>query len=188
MSKRQQISENELWLLSFYRYSEIQGAIFFAKVSQLIPTGPIQCDVTRHFADESQHARYWTDSIAQLGSEPIKLGNAYQDNYFKAAGVPKSLMEVMAITQVFETRAIREYGLHQKVPNLNPIIRETLSKIMADEKWHLKWVSEALEDMESQYGREKITETIKRYRQADQEVFEGMMKEHGHRLQAVFSS
>jgi hypothetical protein len=41
-----QLNENELWLLSFYRHSEIQGALFFGKVAQTIPDGEIQCDIT----------------------------------------------------------------------------------------------------------------------------------------------
>jgi rubrerythrin len=180
-----QIKENELWLLSFYRYSEIQGALFFARLAQTIPSGSIQCDITRHFADESQHARYWTDCITQLGETPLKLGSAYQDKYFKEAGVPKSLMEVLAITQVFEVRAIREYGLHLKVPDLNPLIRETLNKIMKDETWHLSWVDEALKGMEQEYTHEKIATTIRNYRQIDQRVFEETIKEHQDRIQSI---
>lgn len=183
-----QLNENELWLLSFYRHSEIQGALFFGKVAQTIPDGEIQCDITRHFADESQHARYWTDCITQLGYMPLKLNNGYQDKYFKAAGVPHSLMEVLAITKVFEVRAIRQYGLNLQATNIHPIIKETLKKIMEDEKWHLSWVDQALKEMESQYGQENIATTIKKYRHADQIVFEETMREHEDRIQAIISS
>jgi rubrerythrin len=155
-----QLNENELWLLSFYRHSEIQGALFFGKVAQTIPDGEIQCDITRHFADESQHARYWTNCITQLGYMPLKLNNGYQDKYFKAAGVP----------------------------HIHPVIEETLKKIMEDEKWHLSWVDQALKEMESQYGQEKIATTIKKYRHADQIVFEETMREHEDRIQAIISS
>ncbi len=179
------LTENELWLLSFYRHSEIQGALFFARLSQSLPTGAVQCDITRHFADESQHARYWTDCITQLGGTPLKLSNAYQDKYFKAAGIPASLMEVLAITQVFEVRAIRQYGLHLKIPHLHPLIQDTLMKIMQDEKWHLSWVDAALKDMEAQYGQEAIAAAIKKYRQADQEVFAETLKEHAARMPAI---
>lgn len=184
----QVLTENELWLLSFYRHSEIQGALFFARLAQLLPTGAVQCDITRHFADESQHARYWTDCITQLGNTPLKLSNAYQDKYFKAAGIPASLMEVLAITQVFEVRAIRQYGLHLKAPQLQPLVRETLTKIMEDEKWHLSWVQAALKDMEQKYGSEMINAAIKKYRQADQEVFEKTLKEYGEIIQEIVPS
>lgn len=181
------INDNELWLLSFYRYSEIQGAIFFGRLAQTIPPGLIQCEITRHFADESQHARYWTDCITQLGKVPLKISSAYQDKYFKEIGVPKSMMEVLAITQVFEVRAIRQYGLHLKVPNLHPVIQETLNKIVEDEKWHLSWVDKALEGMEQEYTHERISSTIKNYRQIDRMVFEETMKEHQERINSVMS-
>jgi hypothetical protein len=42
--------------------------------------------------------------------------------------------------------------------------------------------------MESQYGQEKIATTIKKYRHADQIVFEETMREHEDRIQAIISS
>ena len=179
---QEQIRENDLWLLSFYRHSEIQGALFFAKVAQLVPSGEIQCDITRHFADESQHARYWTDTIAQLGASPLKISNAYQDRYFAAAGIPHSLMEVLAITQVFEARAIRQYGLHLQADNVHPLVKETLNRIMGDEKWHLSWVNAALKQIEETQSEEKVAQALRRYREADQLVFEQSMQEHGDRI------
>lgn len=182
-----QINDNELWLLSFYLYSEIQGALFFGRLAQTIPPGLIQREITRHFADESQHARYWTDCIAGLGREPVKVNSAYQDKYFKEIGVPKSMMEVLAITQVFEVRAIRQYGLHLQVPHLHPVIEETLNKIMKDEQWHLSWVDDALEDMKQQYTSEKISMTMKKFRQIDQKVYEETTKEHQSKIDSVIS-
>src|SRR5262249_37702424 len=46
------VTENELWLLSYYRSSEINGALFFGRVARTI-RGPLQVDVTHHFADEA---------------------------------------------------------------------------------------------------------------------------------------
>ena len=49
------VAENELWLLSYYRSSEINGALFFGRVARTV-RGPLQVDVTHHFADEANHA------------------------------------------------------------------------------------------------------------------------------------
>ena len=57
------LSENELWLLSFYRTSEISGSLFFGKLARTLRPGPIQIDMTKHFADEANHAWYWTECI-----------------------------------------------------------------------------------------------------------------------------
>ena len=99
------VAENELWLLSYYRSSEINGALFFGRVARTV-RGPLQVDVTHHFADEASHARYWTQCISNLGHTAIKQNRSYQDQYLEAVGAPASLMEVMAITQVFEKRVI----------------------------------------------------------------------------------
>jgi len=178
--------ENELWLLSFYRTSEISGSLFFGKLARTLRSGPIQIDMTKHFADEAQHAWYWTECIRDLGAKPLKLSDAYQDQYASTAGMPANLMEVLAITQVFERRVINQYTRHVKSLDLKPPIARTLEKIMQDELWHLSWVKQALETMEPEYGRETIEKTIERFRAADREVYANTMKEHEERLRALF--
>jgi len=180
-------NENELWLLSFYRTSEISGALFFGKLARTLRPGRIQCDMTRHFADEAQHAWLWTECIAALGAEPFKLADAYQDQYVAAAGLPANLMEVLALTQVFERRVIRQYTEHARAPGLPAPIQGTLSRIMADEKWHIQWVRDALAQMEPEYGAETIEATLRRYREADEQVYRQTLQEHGERLRALFA-
>ena len=109
------VAENELWLLSYYRSSEINGALFFGGVARTV-RGPLQVDVTHHFSDEASHASYWTQCIANLGHTAIKQNRSYQDQYLEAVGAPASLMEVMAITQVFEKRVIGQYHQHLRLP------------------------------------------------------------------------
>lgn len=175
-------NENQQWLLSFYRTSEISGALFFGRLCQTLRPGPVQHDMTKHFSDEATHAWYWTDCLVRLGLEPLKLSTAYQDQYITAAGMPVNLMEVLAITQVFEKRVIRQYALHTQVPDLDPAVRETLFKIMDDEKWHIEWIHEALKRMEPDYGKDIIEATLKRFTEADQEVYQKTMAEHAERL------
>ena len=108
------VDENTLWLLSFYRSSEISGALFFGRIARTLSASPIAHDLTRHFADESQHAWLWTDCIQQLGAKPLAIDAAYQDRYLAAAGLPANLMEVLALTQIFEQRVIRQYAQHSR--------------------------------------------------------------------------
>ena len=182
------LTENELWLLSFYRTSEISGALFFGRLSKTVKAGEIQRDMTKHFADESLHAHYWTECIYRLGGEPLKLEDSYQDQYLAAAGMPVNLMEVLALTQVFEKRVISQYTLHSNIPNLKPEIRETLEKIMTDEKWHIEWIRDALKKMETQYGEKSIYETLDRFRKADQEVYQKTMNEHENHIDCLMKA
>lgn len=180
------LDENELWLLSFYRTSEISGSLFFGKLARTLRPGPIQIDMTKHFADEAQHAWYWTECIRELGAQPMKLADAYQDQYASTAGMPANLMEVLAITQIFERRVINQYTRHAKAPGLKLPVARTLEKIMQDELWHIDWVKKALESLEPEYGRATIEETIERFRAADREVYARTMREHEERLRTLF--
>lgn len=175
------VAENELWLLSYYRSSEINGALFFGRVARTV-RGPLQVDVTHHFADEASHAGYWTQCISNLGHTAIKQNRSYQDQYLEAAGAPASLMEVMAITQVFEKRVIGQYHRHLRLPGTHPEVRQTIDRIMRDERWHVKYVREALAAMADRYGPELIEETLARYTAADEDVYAKTLAEYGERV------
>jgi demethoxyubiquinone hydroxylase (CLK1/Coq7/Cat5 family) len=174
------LSDNDRWLLNYYRASEINGALFFGRITRVV-RGPLQVDVTHHFADEAAHANYWTECLSDLGYNPSRQIPAYQDQYFEAAGIPASLMEVLAITLVFEKRAISLYSSHlRSAPH--PRVRQTLERIMLDERWHVKYVRDALQELSVRYGEELVTETLDRYAAADQEVYAKTIAEHGERM------
>ena len=176
------IDENDLWVLSYYRVSEISGALFFGRIARSVKPGAIQHDLTKHFSDEALHAWYWTDCLERLGEKPLKLQEAYQDQYLSAAGLPANIMEILAITQVFEQRVIQQYARHSQIPDLQIPVLETLQKIMIDEKWHIQWVSDALRNLAPEFGKDLIDQTIQRYRQADQEVYSKTLLEHEERI------
>lgn len=175
------LSENERWLLSYYRSSEINGALFFGRVARAI-RGPLAVDVTHHFADESTHASLWTHCLSDLGLEPIKTGKAYQDQYLDAIGVPANLMEVMAITQVFERRVIGQYRLHLRYRGTHPAVRATIERIMRDERWHISYVSDALRAMEDRYGAGAVQATLAKFAAADEEVYARTLSEYADRM------
>ena len=176
------IDENLHWILSFYRTSEISGALFFGELARSLRPSAIQQDMTRHFADEANHARYWTDCLARLGVEPLKLPTAYQNQYLAAAGMPTNLMEILAITQVFEKRVVGQYALHTRSPDVPDVVHETIETIMEDEKWHIEWIRNALKGMSNEYGADNIRDTLRRFTLADREVYRNTALEHKERL------
>lgn len=176
------LSENDLWLLSFYRSSEINGALFFGRIARTI-RGPLQADVTHHFADEAAHARYWSRCIADLGSDSLNLGRTYQDQYFETIGAPANLMEVMAITHVFEKRAIHLYRHHLRYERTQPLVRQTIERIMKDERWHVSYVRDALNAMGERYGADHVQATVNRYSEADEEIYANTLAEYGERME-----
>jgi bacterioferritin (cytochrome b1) len=182
------ISENELWILSFYRVSEISGALFFGRLARSMRPGRIQEDMTKHFADEAMHAWYWTDCIQRLGATPLKLDVAYQDQYLTTAGMPVNIMEILALTQVFERRVMGQYKRHSRVPGMHPLECQTMTRIMRDERWHIKWIRAALQELEPEYGKGHIEATLKRYMQADLAVYRQTIAEHGERVEHLMQS
>ena len=182
------LTEDELFILSYYRTSEINGSLFFGRLARVLKPGPIQHDLTKHFSDEARHAWYWTDCLRRLEARPMKLSEAYQDQYLEAAGLPFNLMEVLAITLVFERRVINQFAKHLAVPGLQPEIAGTIGRIMEDERWHVRWVGDALAGMEEQYGKEHVRETLLRYREADREVYAKTLAEYEDRLGFIIDS
>lgn len=182
---RSEVSEEVLWLLSYYRSSEIRGSLFFGRLANALRPGPIQHDLSKHFADEAQHAWYWTDCIDRLGARPVKLDEAYQDQYLEAAGLPANIMEILAVTYVFEHRVIDQYNRHLKAAAVHPEIAATIRRIMKDEGWHLYWVRKALDDMEARFGADEVNGALARYRQADSEVYAKTLAEHAEIVSIV---
>ena len=174
--------------MSLYRHSEITGAMFFAKVATCMPAGPLQVNLNKHFADESMHSWYWTQAMDELGYRPVRMNNAYQDAYLETGGLPVNLMEILALTNVFEKRVIKQYMQHMKVPNLNPVIKDTIGKIVEDEKWHVYWINQALKDYAGKYGEDKINAKIQHYKAADAVIYDKFLQEHKERLQYMRNS
>lgn len=180
--------EHERWIMSFYRTSEISGALFFGRIANYLPAGPIQRDLTQHFSDESMHAWYWTKAMDELDYKPIRIKNAYQDAYLDAVGLPVNLMEVLAITNVFEHRVIAQYARHLRVPGLDPVVNKTILTIMEDEKWHIKWIDDALKELSDEYGKETIATTMARFHTADKEVYGKVVAENEERLDFILNN
>jgi rubrerythrin len=114
--------------------------------------------------------------------------SGYQYQYMEAAGMPANLMEVMAITQVFEKRVIGQYNQHLRFGNTHPVVRGTIEKIMRDERWHVKYVRDALQEMAGKYGEDLVNETLDRFTSADEEVYAKTISEYGERVEFLARS
>ena len=88
----------------------------------------------------------------------------------------------VAITQVFEKRVIGQYHQHLRLPGTHPQVQQTIERIMRDERWHVKYVREALAAMAGRYGHELIEQTLARYTAADEEIYAKTLGEYGERI------
>lgn len=166
-----EVPRSELWILSYYRVSEIAGSMLFGKVARRIKDETLRVLLTRHFADEARHAWVWTDAIVKVGGLPIDIPQTYQSRYGAEIGVPSTELELLAITQIFEKRVIHQYRGHQKRKGVHRAVAAALQDIMVDEQWHLKWVKDQLKLLEKKLGKTTVSDTVERYRAIDERVY-----------------
>src|SRR3954470_6754121 len=107
-----EISENELWLLSYYRESELAGGLLMGRLARETDDDDLRVRLTEHCAEEAGHAWAWTQCIQRVGGTPKKVRETYQARYHAAVGNPTNLLEVLALTQVFERRGGRDFRPH----------------------------------------------------------------------------
>src|ERR687889_250668 len=107
-----EISENDLWLLSYYRESELAGALLMGRLARETDDDELRVNLTQHCAEEAQHAWLWTETIRKVGGMPRRVSETYQSRYYAALGAPTSMLEVLALTQVFERRVMRHFRAH----------------------------------------------------------------------------
>lgn len=172
--------------MSYYRSSELAGALFFGRLAGVLPAGQLQNDITRHFADESMHAYYWTQSLSDLGFKADRIRDAYQDAYLEAMGVPANVMEILAVTKVFEERVLSQYQAHLAISNLHPVIEKTIRRIVDDEHFHVQWINKTLKAMEADFGAAHIASTLNRLKTADEAVYQKTRQEHKERLAHIY--
>ena len=166
------MTESDRWLLSFYRASELQGALFFGRLARTLREPGVVSDMTAHFADEARHAALFSRCLDELGAAPCTTGRAYQDGYLEAAGLPASLLEVLALTHVFERRVMRQYAEHLRLRRGPAEVEAVLRTIMRDERRHVAWTKAAVERLgASSPDRAAVAvDALRRYAEADRLV------------------
>jgi hypothetical protein len=170
-ASERQISDEDLWALSYYRASEIAGSLLMGRLARRARDDELRTRLTWHFAEEARHAWRWTEVIRLLGADPVPVTETYQSNYLARVGIPTNELELLALTYVFERRVAQHFALHRSLPGLNPLVRDTLASMCTEEGPHLRWIRERL-DAESRSGsRERVDTTIRRYEAIDREIY-----------------
>ena len=157
-------------LLSYYRAAELRGATLLLRMLAHEDDPQACANLTRHIADESRHAWLITKRIADAGATPEIVDDGYQARMARAAGVPRSMLDLYAITVVAEERARARYVAHLKSGLADGETAELLKSLTRDEAWHLSWVGHHLETLASREGEQRVEAALQRYREADSEV------------------
>src|SRR6476660_4049074 len=168
--KTLEITERELTLLNFYRGSELQGGLVLGRLVQHVRDPELIIRLTAHSAEEVLHAQLWTETIVDVGGRPRAMTDTYQARYAAAIGAPTSLLEVLALTQVFERGVYRHFVRHLRRPGTHRCVQATLRRMLDDERGHLSWVQEWLGRQSAARGA-AVTALMRRYRDVDAAVY-----------------
>jgi len=171
-----EISENDLWILSYYRESELAGGLIMGRLARETDDDDLRVHLTEHCAEEANHAWLWTQTILKVGGTPKRVAETYQTRYYAEIGMPASLLEILTLTQVFERRVIRHFRAHMKWPGTHPAILETLQRMIDDEVGHISWVKDRLDRYAEEKGDAVVTETMRRFTEVDERVYEAAMR------------
>lgn len=177
------VSPTEIALLNFYRASELHGGLILGQMVRRTRDPELILRLTEHSAEEVMHALLWTETIIAVGGRPAPVRDTYQTRYAEAVGTPISMLEILALTQVFERRVYRHFTLHLRKPDVHPAVAATLRRMLEEEKGHLTWVKHWLD---SQPGKRQaeVRDVLRRYETADEHIYAVMSAEYGWRIAA----
>ena len=168
---------SEIALLNFYRASELHGGLILGQMVRRTRDPELILNLTRHSAEEVMHAQLWTETIVDVGGKPSPTSDTYQSRYAAAIGAPTSLLEVLALTQVFERGVYRHFVLHLRRRGTHPRVQATLRRMLADERGHLSWVKEWLE-RQTGARRDAIPMLMHRYSMVDAEIRKQLLDDY----------
>ena len=103
--------------------------------------------------------------------------DTYQARYAAAIGAPTSLLEVLALTQVFERGVYRHFVMHLHRRGTHPRVQATLRRMLADERGHLSWVKEWL-DRRTGAQRTAVPVLMRRYSAVDAEIRKQLLRDY----------
>lgn len=166
------ISEQELYVLSYYRACELAGSILFGKLAFHTNIDAYRVPLTEHCLEEAEHAWRWTKVIHDLGSTPLKVTHTYQTEYGKLFGMPENILEIFCLTQVFEKRTLDQFTKHLQLPNTHPSVKEALQKMIDDETGHIGWIRTEIDKYGRDNGKEKLDALMQKLEKMDEEVYQ----------------
>jgi bacterioferritin (cytochrome b1) len=163
--------EREIVVYSYYRDAELRGANLLFRLLRIVDEPESQVRLTEHLADEVRHAWLWTELIQSLGAHPVSILDGYQVRIGKRAGIPRTLVDLFALTVVVEQRALRRYTEHMRRPGTSARTLGVLAAVTQDEGWHVDWMRRKARELAGRDGDpEQAERAIERFREIDRAV------------------
>jgi bacterioferritin (cytochrome b1) len=170
-----------IFMLKHYHYLDGYAAARLKKVVKLLTDPELQKKVERHVVDEDKHAAYFKQRVIELGGSPTlteaELSLGFLDR-FNSHGLGISderldedkFLDVPEIITFFVLlKAEEEFGLkfflgHLRGADSDPRTKHMLEEIVEDEKRHVSYIAEVLEDLGHKGYRADVEAESRRYR------------------------
>ena len=164
-------ARREIVVYSYYRDAELRGSNLLYRLLRLIGDAEAQINLTQHLADETRHAWLWTERIREIGGAPLPIDDGYQVRIGKRVGVPRHVLDLLALTVVVEQRSLRRYREHLRRPDVPARTQEVLHAVTKDEVWHVDWIRRKAREQEERRGvGGRLDEALRRNREVAREV------------------
>jgi hypothetical protein len=140
-------TERELWMLNFYRNSELHGALLMGRLARTVADDDVLVHATRHCATEARHAAMLSETIVSLGGRIDPHVETVQQHYSARGGVPSALVDLLVLSEVLERRVVITYRAHVARHDVHPDVARTLRAIVREEEEHAGdagWIERAL--------------------------------------------
>jgi hypothetical protein len=164
-------------LLHQYRSAEIRGAGVILKLARLATSSYQRVNFSRHLKDEGVHAWLWTRALETLGADVIDVDDPYQARLGQIFGLPRTLVELLALTVVSERRGLATYRAHLEMGGAPLAVERTLRAVVKDEQWHVEWISAELHS--GQFDDDEAQLVLRRAEAADADAVKSLATELG---------
>lgn len=173
-----EISGNEQKVLNFYRVTALHGGRILAGLVPRAREPRFLVNLTRHAADLLVHTHVWSETILAVGGQLRHIPETYQYRFQEIAGPPPTFLHFIVATQVIQRRVYRHFLDHLRRPGTHRRVQATLYRMIEDERHHLAWIKEWL-DERAAAGGVPIEPILDRYAEVDAKVYTELLREHG---------
>lgn len=174
------LTDRELWLLNFFRNSELHGSLLMGRLARTHFSAELLANMTRHCATEAHHAALLTELLVELGG-PIDPGlPTMQEHYSCEGGVPAEIVDLLVLSEVLEHRVLAVYGEQLNDRGLHPRVRAVLEEILREEEEHGDgddcWLERALRSLPAT----QVKEARRKWNEIDRKVSEELNSRLNH--------
>lgn len=127
--------------LNWYRQSELEGSLMLGRITGRVSDPHLIARLTKHCAEEAEHALIWTKTITALGLPMLRIRRSFQSFYLNHGSAPASVLEVLCFTQIFERSVHRRFTDELHAAGTPEPLRAAFHRMIEDEKDHLGWVA-----------------------------------------------